>query len=58
MRAFGEQDNQPWVTCFLARVLIDYAEETTQADLDYPSLFDDLEGFDTPSDAESFLSRT
>ena len=57
MRAHHAQEEQPWVTCFLARVLIDYVEGTTQGtrEIDYSALFDDLEGFETPADPQSFI---
>ncbi len=45
------------MTCFLARVLIDYMEGTSQrtTGIDYPGLFEDVEGVEIPSDPESFI---
>ena len=57
MKDHEVQENQPWVTCFLARVLIDYMEASNQRtrEIDYSGLFEDLEGFETPSDPQSFI---
>ena len=51
------EETQPWVTCFLTDILISYVEETLKGKtgIDYPSLFRGIEGFETPSDPESFL---
>ncbi len=51
------QELQPWVTCSLARILIDYAEAmgSETARIDYAGLFQDLEDFERPSDPESYI---
>ncbi len=51
------QEKLPWVTCFFTDILLTYVEETFNGkkDIDYPSLFNSVDGFETPSDPESFL---
>ncbi len=51
------QERQRWATCWLTDILLAYMEETFKGkkDIDYPSLFSGIEGFETPSNPESFL---
>ncbi len=51
------QERQRWVSCWLTDILLTYMEETFSGkkDIDYPSLFSGIEGFETPSNPESFL---
>src|SRR5919106_3839533 len=51
-------EEQPWVTCYLTDMLLSHVREVLEAEgrLDYPALFRDAEGFDIPSDLESYLS--
>ncbi len=51
------EGTQPWVTCFLTDILISYVEETIQGKtaIDYPSLFQAAEGFQTPPEPRLFL---
>jgi transcriptional regulator with PAS, ATPase and Fis domain len=52
------EEKQPWVTCYLTDMLLGYVREVLEAEgrLDYPALFRGAEGFDIPSDLESYLS--
>ena len=51
------EETQPWVTCFLSNVLLTHLEELTKRKkvIDYPVLFEGLEGFRVPADPESYL---
>ncbi|HEY2990683.1 MAG TPA: sigma-54 dependent transcriptional regulator [Candidatus Binatia bacterium] len=48
-------DKQPWVTCHLSDMLLSHIKATAQGVIDYPALFQGIEGFEIPSDPESFL---
>jgi transcriptional regulator with PAS, ATPase and Fis domain len=48
----------PWVTCYLTDILLSYVRESLQSEtkIDYAALFRELEGFEIPSDPQSFLA--
>jgi transcriptional regulator with PAS, ATPase and Fis domain len=52
-------DQQPWVTCHLSDMLLSYVHATAPAkeSIDYASLFQGVDGFEIPSDPESFLTE-
>jgi transcriptional regulator with PAS, ATPase and Fis domain len=58
MESSSSGDKQPWVTCYLSDILLSYVQELPQAKgaIDYSALFRDSEGFETPTDPESFLA--
>jgi len=51
-------DGQLWVTCHLTDMLLSYFKAAFPAKnaIDYSALFRGIEGFETPSDPESFLT--
>jgi hypothetical protein len=51
-------EKQPWITCYLTDMRLGYVREVLEAEgrLDYPALIRGAEGFDIPSDLESYLS--
>lgn len=52
-----EEEQQPWVTCFLAHILLTHVQQTVKRKkgIDYPSLFTSAEGFEIPADPEVYL---
>jgi transcriptional regulator with PAS, ATPase and Fis domain len=52
------EEKQPWITCYLTDMLLSYVRETLhgEAQIDYPALFQGIEGFDTPTNPASFLA--
>ncbi len=50
-------DNQPWVTCHLSEMLLSYVKAQAKGAIDYAALFQGVEGFEMPSDPESFLTE-
>lgn len=52
------EENQPWITCHLTEILLNYIKGTNPGKdvIDYGSLFSGAEGFERPSDPESFLT--
>ncbi len=52
------KENQPWVTCYLTDILRSYIKENqkTKDVIDYPALFRGIEGFETPSNPELYLT--
>ncbi len=52
------EEIQPWITCHLTEILLEYIKETNPGKdvIDYDSLFSGVEGFERPSDPESFLT--
>ena len=52
------EETQPWITCHLTEILLNYLKETNPGKdvIDYDSLFSGVEGFERPSDPESFLT--
>ena len=54
------EEKQPWVTCLLTDILLSYMEEKLGGldHIDFPSLFQGLEGFEVPAQPEVFLRET
>ena len=52
-----KEEKQPWVGCFLSHVLVTYMEETARGEksIDYPGLFQGIQGFEIPPDPALFL---
>ena len=51
------EEKQPWVTCILTDILLAHLAETAGGidRIDYPTLFQGLEGFDVPAQPQTFL---
>ena len=51
-------DSQPWITCHLTDILLSYIKELNggKVPVDYAQLFKGAEGFDLPTDPESFMT--
>jgi transcriptional regulator with PAS, ATPase and Fis domain len=52
------EEKQPWITCYLTDMLLSYVRETLHREpqIDYPALFQGIEGFETPTNPASFLA--
>jgi hypothetical protein len=52
------EEKQPWITCYLTDMLLSYVRETlhSEAQIDYPALFQGIEGFEPPTNPASFLA--
>lgn len=48
---------QPWLTCFFTDILLTHLQETGKGKkrIDYPGLFQGVEGLESPSDPRAFL---
>jgi len=52
-----KEEKQPWAGCFLSHVLVTHMEETARGkkSIDYPGLFQGIQGFEVPPDPALFL---
>ncbi len=54
------EEKQPWVTCLLTDILLTYMAETVGRveGIDYPSLFQGIDGFEMPAQPEVYLRES